>query len=111
MDRAQMAELRAELEAELERLQRSMKTTEEGLKPVELDQTAVGRLSRMDELQNQAMTRNLHEREEIKLAGLVQALKRMDEGTYGTCTECGEEIPLARLEVFPETTTCMECPT
>jgi DnaK suppressor protein len=110
MDSAQLAELRAELEAELEKLERSMKTTEEGLKPIELDQTAVGRLSRMDELQNQAMTRNLHEREEMKLAGLTQALKRMDEGTYGTCTACGEEIPLARLEVFPETATCMECP-
>lgn len=110
MDNAQLAELRAELEAELEKLERSMRTTEEGLKPVELDQTAVGRLSRMDELQNQAMTRNLHEREEIKLAGLVEALKRMEEGTYGTCTECGGEIPFARLEVFPETATCMECP-
>jgi DnaK suppressor protein len=109
MDSAQLAELRAELEAELAKLERSMLITEEGLKPVKLDQTAVGRLSRMDELQNQAMTRNLHEREEMKLAGLNQALKRMDEGTYGTCTECGAEIPVPRLEVFPETATCMEC--
>ena len=109
MDSTKLAELRADLEAELAKLERSMLITEEGLKPVKLDQTAVGRLSRMDELQNQAMTRNLHEREEMKLAGLTQALKRMDEGTYGTCTECGEEIPAPRLEVFPETATCMEC--
>ena len=109
MDDQQLAELRAELEAELAQLERSMRTTEEGLKPVKLDPSAVGRLSRMDELQNQAMTRNLHEREEMKLAGLTQALARMDEGTYGVCTECGEEIPLARLQVFPETATCMVC--
>ncbi|MDH3298023.1 MAG: TraR/DksA family transcriptional regulator [Gemmatimonadota bacterium] len=109
MDEQQLAELRATLAAELTRLEQSMNTTAEGLKPVELDQTAVGRLSRMDELQNQAMTRNLHERQEMKLAGLTQALNRIEDGTYGTCTECGGEIPLARLEVFPETATCMEC--
>ncbi len=105
----ELAELRADLEAELASLERSMKVTDIGLKPVELDQTAVGRLSRMDELQNQAMTKNLREREDVKLGSLQQALRRIEDGTYGRCTECGEGIPLARLEVFPETATCMEC--
>jgi DnaK suppressor protein len=105
----QLAELREELEAELRRLERSMRVTDEGLKPVELDPGSVGRLSRMDELQNQAMTRNLREREELKLGGLLQALRRIEEGSYGRCTECGAPIPLARLEVFPETATCVEC--
>lgn len=105
----QLTELRADLEAELASLERSMKVTDIGLKPVELDQTAVGRLSRMDELQNQAMTKNLREREDVKLGSLQQALRRIEDGTYGRCTECGEGIPLARLEVFPETATCMEC--
>ncbi|MEE8488335.1 MAG: TraR/DksA C4-type zinc finger protein, partial [Gemmatimonadota bacterium] len=67
------------------------------------------RLSRMDELQNQALTRNLREREDLKFGGLQQALKRIEDGSYGCCTECGEGIPLARLEVFPETATCIEC--
>ncbi len=105
----QLTELRADLEAELLSLERSMKVTDIGLKPVELDQTAVGRLSRMDELQNQAMTKNLREREDVKLGSLQQALRRIEDGTYGRCTECGEGIPLARLQVFPETATCMEC--
>ena len=105
----QLQELRGELEAELERLERSMRVTDVGLRPVELDPTAVGRLSRMDELQNQAMTQNLREREDLKLGGLEQALGRIEAGTYGRCTECGAEIPLARLEVFPETATCVEC--
>jgi DnaK suppressor protein len=104
-----LEELRLDLEAELLSLERSMKVTDIGLKPVELDQTAVGRLSRMDELQNQALTRNLREREDVKLGGLQQALQRIDEGTFGRCTECGEGIPLARLQVFPETATCVEC--
>ena len=105
----QLAELRNDIEAELARLQRSMEVTAEALKPVELDQAAVGRLSRMDELQNQAMTRNLAEREAMKLGGLLAALRRMDNGSFGACTECGARIPFARLEVFPETATCLEC--
>ena len=63
----------------------------------------------MDELQNQAMTKNLRERGELKLGGLQQALSRIEEGTYGRCTECGAEIPRDRLQVFPETATCVEC--
>lgn len=106
---AQLAAFRAEIEAELRRLERSMRVTDEGLKPVELDPGAVGRLSRIDELQNQAMTRNLREREEVKLGSLLQALRRIEDGTFGLCTECGASIPVARLEVFPETATCVEC--
>lgn len=106
---AQFEELRQDLEAELLSLERSMKVTDIGLKPVELDQTAVGRLSRMDELQNQALTRNLRERENVKLGGLQQALQRIEDGTYGRCKECGDGISLARLQVFPETATCVEC--
>lgn len=105
----QLAGFREELEAELRRLERSMLVSDEGLKPVEVDPGTTGRLSRMDELQSQAMTRNLREREEMKLGGLLQALKRIEEGTYGLCTECGTPIPLARLEVFPEVATCMDC--
>ena len=105
----QLAELRQELEAEVRRLERSMLVTDEGLKPVEVDPGTTGRLSRMDELQNQAMTRNLREREELKLGGLLQALRRIEEGTYGLCSECGASIPPARLEVFPEASTCVDC--
>ena len=72
----QLAELREELEAQLARLLRSIEASEAALEPVELDQSRVGRLSRMDELQNQSLTRNLHEREEIRLTLIRNALAR-----------------------------------
>lgn len=109
LDPEQLRELRAEIEAELDRLQRSMRVTDRGLQPVELDQTAVGRLSRMDELQNQAMTRNLREREDMKLGGLLGALRRIEEGVFGRCSECDAPIPVERLQVFPEASTCVDC--
>jgi len=109
LSETQVAELRTELVRQLTRLERSMKVTEEAARPVELDQTAVGRLSRMDALQNQALTKNLQERELIKYAQLEQALKRLESGTYGICSECAGPIPFERLLVFPETPSCGRC--
>jgi DnaK suppressor protein len=106
---AQGAELRTELEAELTRLRRSMKISEETKGPVALDQTSVGRLSRMDALQSQAMQQGLHERELGRLGALEAAIRRRDEGSYGLCETCGAPIPYGRLLVMPEARHCTAC--
>jgi DnaK suppressor protein len=105
----QLGDLRAELERQLARLQRSMKFTEEAVRPVELDQTAVGRLSRMDSIQNQSLSRELQDREVARLSQIHGALSRIDRGAYGTCVECGEPIVFERLFVFPEAPECAAC--
>jgi DnaK suppressor protein len=105
----QIAELTAELERVVTKLERSMRTTEEAMRPIQLDQSAVGRLSRIDSLQNQGLTRNLQEREQAKLGQVVAAFQRLEEGTYGTCIECDQAIAFERLQVFPETPTCTAC--
>jgi RNA polymerase-binding protein DksA len=43
------------------------------------------------------------------LAALDAALKRIDDGTYGTCTNCGGEIPAERLEAYPWASLCIDC--
>ncbi|MEM7414775.1 MAG: TraR/DksA C4-type zinc finger protein [Gemmatimonadota bacterium] len=108
---AQTSELRDELERKLARLQKSMKVTDEALRTVELDQTAVGRLSRMDSLQNQSLSKGLREREIVQLSQIREALQRMEHGTYGACSECGDAIPFERLFVFPEAPECAACVT
>lgn len=105
----QVDELRSELERQLRKLERSMRVTDEAVEPVKLDQTAVGRLSRIDSLQSQGMAKNLQERERVKLALIQEAFRRMEAGSYGVCTECGGAIPFERLFVFPETPTCAAC--
>lgn len=105
----QIAELREELQRELTRLERSMKTTGEAARPVELDQSALGRLSRIDAIQNQQLTAELHSREQARHAQLVDALSRMDDGTYGICSACQQSIPFGRLLVLPEARTCASC--
>jgi len=109
LTKVHLSELREELEGQLARLMRSIEASKAALEPVELDQSRVGRLSRMDELQNQSLTRNLHEREEIRLTLVRNALSRMDEGTYGMCAACESDIPYERLLIFPEAVECGGC--
>lgn len=76
---------------------------------VELDQSSVGRLSRMDAMQQQAMAVAGQERQQEMLARIKSALIRIDDGEYGECIECLQEIPLARLEIDPSIEYCVSC--
>lgn len=51
----------------------------------------------------------LRERERSKLKAIDEALERIDEGTFGICEDCGDEVPLGRLKVMPFATTCIDC--
>jgi len=104
-----LEDLRNELKRQLKRLERSMAVTDEAARPVELDQQSVGRLSRMDSLQNQHMSQNLQERERVRYGAIKAALERMDRGEYGVCTECGGIIDPGRLFVVPEAEHCPDC--
>lgn len=77
--------------------------------PVDVDQQSVGRLSRMDSLQVQAMALATEERRRQQIARIDAALKRLDEGTYGECVICGEAIAPKRLELDPAVPTCVTC--
>jgi DnaK suppressor protein len=43
------------------------------------------------------------------LADIDSALQRIDDGTYGTCVSCGQEIPMQRLEAYPAASLCIDC--
>ena len=77
--------------------------------PVELDQTRVGRLSRQDALQSQALSVAALQRNRGQINGLRRALRKLDEGEYGWCEQCGEAIPEARLEIDPAADHCVAC--
>ena len=84
-------------------------TADEASKTVELDQSSVGRLSRMDALQGQAMSQERDRRRQIELQKIAAALRRVDAGEYGLCVACGEEIAVKRLELDPAVPLCIDC--
>ena len=101
--------IRQRLEAERDELLALSAGAAEERRPVELDQQSVGRLSRMDALQVQAMAQAVEVRRQGRLQRIEAALQRLDEGEYGYCVECGEEIPKKRLEVDLTLTHCVDC--
>ncbi len=100
---------RAKLLARRQEIEQLTETSAEGRRPVELDQTRVGRLSRMDALQSQAMAQETERRRAIELRRIEAALKRIDDGEYGYCVTCGAEISPDRLALDPTTPTCIAC--
>lgn len=76
---------------------------------VVLDQQSVGRLSRMDALQRQAMAEANQRRRATRRQRIDAALKRLDDGEFGICLECGEDIPSARLDLDPTVPVCVSC--
>lgn len=94
------------LKQALLRAQETGKLAEE---TVELDQTRVGRLSRMDAMQAQAMSVETGRRRRLKLLQIDAALKRIENDDFGYCQECGEDIAAARMEIDPTVVLCIAC--
>ncbi len=104
-------EQRGELWADLRQLQKELRdledATREGSQPVDLDEP-IGRLSRMDAMQQQAMSAANRRRNKLRLQ-LVNAALKMDPDDYGICKKCDEDIGYARLKVRPESPFCVIC--
>jgi DnaK suppressor protein len=76
---------------------------------VELDQSRVGRLSRMDAMQQQAVSQAANRQAEVELQRIGAALKRLDSDEYGYCVLCDEPIAEGRLRVDPSILICIAC--
>ncbi len=76
---------------------------------VELDQASVGRLSRIDAIQQQAMALANERNRTLELERIKAALARIEDGEYGYCITCGEEIAAKRLAFDPSIATCVDC--
>ncbi len=85
------------------------KAAEVSTQTVTLDQSSVGRLSRMDAMQSQAMAQENKRRRNIQLQRINAALDRLRDGEYGYCAECEEDINRKRLEVDPANPFCVSC--
>jgi DnaK suppressor protein len=99
---AKLDELKAQLERQLDQVANAAK-------PVALDQAAVGRLSRMDAMQHQAVAKANQAQARTRLQQCQSALSALARGEYGYCRRCEEPIGYARLSARPEAPFCLSC--
>lgn len=107
-DRQRLA-LQRQLQELREELNKLLDSSRQVAATVVLDQTKVGRLSRMDALQQQAMAQANRTAYRRRLQKVEAALGAVDSGDYGYCEACGEAIPYARLQIKPESDLCVNC--
>lgn len=109
MTKAELKKIKESLLRLKTELQDDEETLKETSEPVELDQTRVGRLTRMGAMQAQQMALETVRRRKEHLVKIEGALQRIESDDYGYCFVCEEEIDIRRLTVDPTSTRCMEC--
>ncbi|MEC8421268.1 MAG: TraR/DksA C4-type zinc finger protein [Verrucomicrobiota bacterium] len=96
------------LEDNLSEVQQYLKSSENAAAAVEPDKS-LGRLSRMEAMQDQQLVMEMRRRKKRQLAEIKSALSKIEMGNYGVCIFCGKKINAERLEVSPESQTCIRC--
>ena len=92
----------------LEEIEAYLSKTEESAEAVSPDKS-LGRLSRMEAMQDQQLILEARRRKKMQKVAVLSALQRIENGQFGTCIFCGKPIASDRLEVAPESTTCISC--
>jgi DnaK suppressor protein len=109
MDEPRAAKFRPRLQAMLAELTAEREATAAGREPVALDQQSVGRLSRIDAMQQQQMALAAGRQRDAQIVRIRNALDRMDKGDFGICVGCGEDIAEKRLAADPAAHVCVAC--
>ena len=109
MDKKDISDFKQKLLTLKQELQEQEAMSKSQKETVELDQTRMGRLSRMDAMQLQQMALEDSRRREQQLIKIEGALRRMEADEYGECYICGEDIDPRRLNIDPTHTRCIEC--
>jgi DnaK suppressor protein len=105
----QIEQLRQLLVARQRELESLVNSAQSGTQPVALDQQSVGRVSRIDAIQQQQMALANQQQARAQLGSIDRALRRIDGGDYGLCDDCGETIAFARLQAQPFASLCIDC--
>lgn len=108
LSKNQRDELIQELTRLREELQKLLEDSNDGAQPVSLDEP-IGRLSRMDAMQQQSMVQANRRTARTRLTRVETALRRYANNEYGLCAGCEEEIGYARLKAQPEAPFCIDC--
>lgn len=108
MNEADKKQLKDNIEEKKAKLQKKIEELEELCKPISPDES-LGRLSRMDAINNRAVNERALENNKAKLSRLEQALEKIDDPEFGICKKCGKPISPGRLTVMPEATRCVSC--
>ena len=109
MDTAQLTQIKQQLLSQRDTLMASQQMAQSGTETVELDQSSLGRVSRVDAMQSQSMAIEATRLRQQQLRKITTALALIESGDYGYCQRCDNEIDPRRLAIDPAAIQCVPC--
>jgi DnaK suppressor protein len=104
-EKEQLKEKLIQEKTKVEKRIKSLKDLTQAIAP----DNAIGRVSRMDAINNKSVNEAALMSAENKLKSIDNALQNLDKDDFGKCKRCGQEIPMGRLVVMPESHLCIRC--
>ncbi|MCG6186268.1 TraR/DksA family transcriptional regulator [Maribellus maritimus] len=108
MPKLNKPEIKQKIESEIQRTEKLISEYIELTQPVE-PENAIGRISRMDAINNKSVTEAALRKAREKMDKLKFALSKINEENFGICIRCKAPIPVGRLLVMPQSQTCVKC--
>ena len=108
MNAIELEQIRNKITEEIEKTEKSVASYKEITKPIAPD-CAIGRVSRMDAINNKSVAEAALRQAEEKLSKLKYVLTKVAEDGFGLCAKCGKPIPLGRILLMPQSRHCVAC--
>ncbi|MEM9821400.1 MAG: TraR/DksA C4-type zinc finger protein [Bacteroidota bacterium] len=108
MNAVEREELRAKIKQTIQDTQKKIIELEELTQPIK-PENSLGRVSRMDAINNKSVAEAALRTSKQKLSKLKVALSKIDKPNFGICVFCKQNIPPARLMFLPESSRCVRC--
>ena len=108
MNSKQLQDIKSTIEKEIEKTEKSIREYKEMTKPI-APENAIGRVSRMDAINNKSVMEASQRKAEEKLQNLHYMLTQVDKDDFGLCTKCKSPIPLGRIMLMPQSRFCVRC--
>lgn len=101
-------EIQAKIESEIRKTKSQITEYSELTRPIE-PENAIGRVSRMDAINNKSVVEAALRQAKNKLEKLEFALTKIDDNDFGICIRCQKPIPVGRILIMPQSRTCVKC--
>lgn len=108
MDQKQRKEIKKIIKEEIAKTEAKISEYKQQSQPVE-PENAIGRISRMDAINNKSVVEAALRKAEEKLKKLDYALSQVDKEGFGICTRCKNPIPSGRILLMPQSVHCVKC--
>lgn len=108
MTQDEKSDLKNQIEEKIGKLKAEILVLKDLTQPISPD-CAIGRVSRMDAINNKSVNEAALRKKKIQLSALQEALKNIDSVDFGKCIKCGKTIPIGRIMIMPESKKCVNC--